>query len=86
MTAGWQPELAPSVVLRHDPVRDAELLVMPERVVVLTASAAAIVRLCDGIRSQDQIVEELGKAFPEAPVADEVPEFLDRIRRLGWLR
>lgn len=82
----WKPALAPSVILRHDDVRDAELLLMPERVVVLTAEAAAIVRLCDGDRTTADIVDELGRAYPDAPVADEVPKFLDRVREHGWVR
>lgn len=86
MTGGWRPALAPSIVLRRDRVRDADLLVMPERVVVLSAEAAAIVVLCDGARSVEEIVEELSETYPGAPLAEDVPEFLDRIQRAGWVR
>lgn len=33
--ADWHPALVPAAVLRHDPVRGADLLVLPERVIVL---------------------------------------------------
>jgi pyrroloquinoline quinone biosynthesis protein D len=78
--------LSPSVVLRHDKRRGADLLVMPERVVVLTGQAATVLRLCDGSRSQGQIVAELAQRFPGAPVTADVPAFLHRVRGEGWLR
>lgn len=86
VVAGWRPVLARSVVLRHDRVRRADLLVLPERVVVLSGRAAEVLRLCDGHRRVGEIVEELATRFPGAPVADEVPRFLDRVREEGWLR
>ncbi|GAA1256337.1 pyrroloquinoline quinone biosynthesis peptide chaperone PqqD [Streptomyces javensis] len=84
--AGWRPALSPAVSLRHDRVRDADLLVLPERVVVLRGSAANILRLCDGDRDLDAIVVELQGRFPGAPVAEDVPAFLDRMRTQGWVR
>lgn len=82
----WRPALAPALVRRHDPVRDADLLLLPERVGVLKGSAAAVVGLCDGNRSVRDIVHELAERFPGAPVAVEVPLFLERLREEGWLR
>ncbi|MGW6911310.1 pyrroloquinoline quinone biosynthesis peptide chaperone PqqD [Streptomyces sp. NPDC054940] len=82
----WRPALAPAIVRRHDPVRDADLLLLPEGVGVLTGSAEAVVGLCDGSRSVRAIVHELVERFPGAPVADDVPPFLERLRKEGWLR
>ncbi|MEV0263523.1 pyrroloquinoline quinone biosynthesis peptide chaperone PqqD [Streptomyces sp. NPDC050617] len=82
----WRPALVPAAVLRHDAVRDAELLLLPERVVVLSGTAAEILRLCDGDREVPAIVEELTARYPGAPVAAEAPRFLDRVRGEGWLR
>ncbi|MDN3293873.1 pyrroloquinoline quinone biosynthesis peptide chaperone PqqD [Streptomyces ficellus] len=81
----WRPALRRSVMLRHDPVRDADLLLLPERVVVLHGSAGSVVRLCDGERDVDAIVAELAALHPGAPVAEEVPAFLGRLRAEGWL-
>ncbi|MEU3338007.1 pyrroloquinoline quinone biosynthesis peptide chaperone PqqD [Streptomyces sp. NPDC002144] len=83
---GWRPALERSVVLRHDRVRRTYLLVLPERVVVLEGRAADVLRLCDGHRSVDEIVDVLEARFPGAPVTVEVPRFLDRVRQEGWLR
>ncbi|MGQ4385418.1 pyrroloquinoline quinone biosynthesis peptide chaperone PqqD [Streptomyces sp. SAS_270] len=82
----WRPVLARSVMLRHDRVRDIDLLLLPERVVVLRGDAGNVVRLCDGRRAVPEIVAELGARFPGAPVAREVPGFLSALRREGWLR
>ncbi|GAA1991437.1 pyrroloquinoline quinone biosynthesis peptide chaperone PqqD [Kitasatospora viridis] len=85
-TEPWRPALARSLVLRHDPVRDADLLLMPERAVLLTGGAARILRLCDGSRTAGEIVAELAARHPGAPVAEQVPAFLGRVRGEGWLR
>ena len=82
----WRPALDRSVVLRHDRVRGVDLLVLPERVVVLRGAAGSILGLCDGKREVADIVGELTGQFPDAPVADEVPRFLEKLRCEGWLR
>ncbi|MFF4347130.1 pyrroloquinoline quinone biosynthesis peptide chaperone PqqD [Streptomyces sp. NPDC001530] len=82
----WRPVLSRSVMLRHDRVRSTDLLLLPERVVVLRGNAGSVVRLCDGSREVDEIVAELGERFPGAPVADEVPAFLTALRKEGWLQ
>ncbi|MEU0839817.1 pyrroloquinoline quinone biosynthesis peptide chaperone PqqD [Streptomyces sp. NPDC005962] len=84
--AAWRPVLAPAVRLRHDRVREVDLLVLPERVVVLRGTAGAVLRLCDGDRDLGTIVAELAERFPGAPVDTEVPAFLDRMHEEGWLR
>ncbi|MEV0374892.1 pyrroloquinoline quinone biosynthesis peptide chaperone PqqD [Streptomyces sp. NPDC050636] len=78
--------LAPAVVLRHDQVCRRDLLIVPERVVVLNRQAGAVLRLCDGTRSVAEIVAELASRYPTAPVASDVPDFLHRICREGWIR
>ncbi|KUN03420.1 pyrroloquinoline quinone biosynthesis protein PqqD [Streptomyces yokosukanensis] len=82
----WRPVPARGVMLRHDPVRGTDLLLLPERVVVLDGSAGDVLRLCDGVRDMAAVVAELAVRHPGAPVAAEVPEFLHRLRKEGWLR
>ncbi|MER0241772.1 pyrroloquinoline quinone biosynthesis peptide chaperone PqqD [Streptomyces sp. HSW2009] len=82
----WRPALSASVLLRRDRVRQTDLLVLPERVVVRAGSAAEVLRLCDGRRDVATLVAELAGRHPGAPVADEVPRFLTRLRDAGWLR
>lgn len=82
----WHPRLAPGVVLRYDRTRDTDLLVMPERVAVLTGHAGTVLGLCDGERDVCRIIDDLAARFPGAAVAVDVPEFLYRLRAEGWLR
>lgn len=82
----WRPALAPALVLRHDSVRGTDLLVLPERVVVLEGHAGQVVGLCDGTRTVRGIVETLSERYPGAPVATEIPSFLDRLHQEGWLK
>ncbi|WP_267242315.1 pyrroloquinoline quinone biosynthesis peptide chaperone PqqD [Streptomyces sp. PR69] len=82
----WRPAPAPAVVRRHDPARDADLLLLPERVGILRGRAGTVISLCDGVRSVCGIVDELAARFPGAPVAADVPPFLERLRKEGWLR
>ncbi|MFK4068272.1 pyrroloquinoline quinone biosynthesis peptide chaperone PqqD [Streptomyces sp. NPDC029674] len=82
----WRPVLIRSVLLRHDRVRGVDLLVLPERVVVLRGAAGSIVGLCDGERDVAGIVAELSERHPGAPVAEEVPKFLGELWAEGWLR
>ncbi|MFI7536504.1 pyrroloquinoline quinone biosynthesis peptide chaperone PqqD [Streptosporangium sp. NPDC049376] len=77
----WRPSLSPGALLRHCPVRQADLLIVPERIVVLNAEAAAIVGLCDGHNT----VEEIAARFPREVFAD-VTEFLRDVRAQGWIR
>ncbi|KOX11148.1 MULTISPECIES: pyrroloquinoline quinone biosynthesis peptide chaperone PqqD [unclassified Streptomyces] len=85
-TDEWCPALAPALMLRHDPVRGTDLLVLPERVVVLKGHGGTVVGLCDGTRTVHGIVGELAERFPGAPVAGTVPAFLDSLRQEGWLK
>lgn len=81
----WRPALSRGVVLHHDRVRGTDLLLLPERVVVLRGGAGPVLRLCDGTRAVDDILAELGERYPTAPLAVEVPGFLAALRKEGWL-
>lgn len=82
----WRPALAPSILLRYDRVREAELLLMPERAVLLSPEGGRILRLCDGHRSVSGVIAHLAADYPEAPLETDVLEFLARVRAEGWLR
>ncbi|WP_223838435.1 pyrroloquinoline quinone biosynthesis peptide chaperone PqqD [Saccharopolyspora pogona] len=79
------PRLATKAMLKHDSVRDAELLLLPERVVHLNASGAAILRLCDGSRTVRQVVSQLEHDFEATGLANDVVAFLQDAHGLGWV-
>ncbi len=70
-----RPRLARHVRLSFDRTRQRHVLLHPETVVVLNGSGAGIVELCDGRRTVDDIVGELGARYAGVP-DDEVRRFL----------
>lgn len=80
-----RPRMARRARMRFDDTRDSHVLLMPERVVMLSASAAEILGLCDGERTQDEIVQELKERYPDADLADDVREFLEEALERQWL-
>ncbi|MEU3794496.1 pyrroloquinoline quinone biosynthesis peptide chaperone PqqD [Streptomyces fructofermentans] len=82
----WRPRVAASAVLRRDHVRRSDVLLLPERVVVLHGSGRAVLDLCDGSRTVEEITAALGRAHSGPVAADDVASFLGRLRTQGCLR
>jgi pyrroloquinoline quinone biosynthesis protein D len=57
------PSLRPHVRLRHDAVRDRWVILAPERIFEPDTIAVAVLRLCDGARSVDDIAAALGRSY-----------------------
>jgi len=72
------PKLARRARLRFDEREQKHMLLYPERGLLLNASAAAIVELCDGTRTVDEIVEALASASgaPRDRIAADVAALL----------
>lgn len=85
MDAGSRPRLVPKAMLKRDKVRDADLLLLPERVVKLNTSGAAILRLCDGSRTVGELVALLEEEFDTSGLTDDVLTFLNDARDQGWV-
>lgn len=60
---GARPRLARGVRLREDRVRGGWNVLAPERVLRPNPVAVEVLKLCDGARSFDDIVSELGSRF-----------------------
>jgi pyrroloquinoline quinone biosynthesis protein D len=78
-----RPRLARQARLEWDPVRERQVLLAPEGVLVLNQTGATILGLCDGERTVVEIVDELGGRYEQVP-DEEVRDFLARLasRRL----
>jgi coenzyme PQQ biosynthesis protein PqqD len=63
LTAADIPRLPRGVRMRFDTVRNAHLLLAPERAFNLDATAAAVLNLVDGQRSVAMIIDELAAQF-----------------------
>jgi coenzyme PQQ biosynthesis protein PqqD len=64
--------------LQFDPVRNRQVLLYPEGVVLLNDTGAAILELCDGRRSIQQISVLLGERY-HCDVTADVIEYLSRL-------
>ncbi|MEU8891639.1 pyrroloquinoline quinone biosynthesis peptide chaperone PqqD [Streptomyces sp. NPDC048442] len=71
------PRLRAGVRLTHDPAR-GELALLPERVVVLNDTAAAVLTHCDGTRDVGRIVRRLAEEY-EGVSTEDVCELLRRL-------
>jgi pyrroloquinoline quinone biosynthesis protein D len=78
MSTSDRPRLARHVRLTFSRTRQQHILLHPETVVVLNASGADILELCDGRHTVTEIVAELGARYPTVP-DDEVRRFLTRL-------
>ena len=58
-----RPHLPSYLKLRHDAGRDRWILLAPERVLTPDQTAVAVLKLCDGKRTVDEIVAALAKEY-----------------------
>lgn len=81
------PRLSPRVRLRFEPDRSEWLLLWPERGVQLNDGARAIVRLCDGTRTVEEIVDKLAEDWsaPRETLQRDVDALLARLAARGLL-
>jgi len=78
-----RPRLVTGARLRYDEVREEHVLLIPEGAVRLNPTAAAVLELCDGERSLDDIVGALSARYEGAEVRDDVLELVDGMARKG---
>jgi pyrroloquinoline quinone biosynthesis protein D len=78
-----RPQLVTGARLRYDEVREEHLLLIPEGAVRLNPTAAAVLELCDGARSVDDIAGALSTRYAGADVRDDVLELVDAMAQRG---
>ena len=77
--ASTRPRLSRGVRLRWDRVRQRQLLLFPEGAMVLNATAAAVLELCNGERTVAAIAAELASQYQGVSIASDV------LHLLSWL-
>lgn len=77
-TVAGKPRLRKGVRLSFDKTRDTHVLLFPEGVLVPNATAAAVLALCDGESTVDQIATALGQRFVGVRAQD-VTDVLTRL-------
>ena len=83
-TSTAKPRFSPGVRLRWDKVRDRHVLLYPEGALALNETAVAVLELCDGRRTIDEISAELNARY-EADVSADVVNLLQSIAERGFL-
>ena len=68
-----------------EPAQQAHVLLYPEGMVKLNQSAGEILKRCDGVRSQAEIVADLEAAFNASGLAAEVDAFLLMAEAQNWI-
>ncbi|MEY2243805.1 pyrroloquinoline quinone biosynthesis peptide chaperone PqqD [Streptomyces sp. BF23-18] len=84
--ATWRPRLPPAARLRHDQVRHTDVLLLPERVIVLHGSGRAVLDLVDGTRTVNEIIAALAPEPVPDRIRDDVTSFLNKLHTEGGLR
>jgi len=75
------PQLKPFVQMRRDELRNNWIVLSPERIMTLDEVARAILKLCDGVRTVEEISGLLAKSFqaPRQVIEVDVIEFLQEL-------
>ena len=79
------PTLKAMFRFQWEPAQSAHVLLYPEGMVKLSGSAGEIMKRVDGQRSIAVIIEELKAAFGDAPLDDDVRNFLAQAQSNGWI-
>jgi pyrroloquinoline quinone biosynthesis protein D len=77
-----KPALPRHVKMRHDAARDRWTILAPERVFTPDAIAAAVLQLCNGVRSVEAIAAELAQAY-NAPTAHILADIVPMLQELA---
>jgi pyrroloquinoline quinone biosynthesis protein D len=88
ITAASKPALPRHIKLRHDPARNTWTVLAPERVFSPDAIALAVLRLCDGNRSVDDIARELANTYnaPKARILTDISAMLQELADKGVVK
>jgi pyrroloquinoline quinone biosynthesis protein D len=78
-----RPRLVSGARLQYDDVRDEHVLLVPEGVVRLNPTAAAVLELCDGERSMDEIVGALSARYDGSDLREDVQGLVDGMTQRG---
>ena len=76
--------LAAGYRLQTDPSGSTHTLVSPKGVIQVNDSAAAILALCDGTHTSEEIVSRVMRS-KNGELVDDARAFLDAAQRRGWI-
>ena len=71
--------------LQWEPAQNAHVLLYPEGMVKLNASAGEILSRCDGKRTLDEIIADLERTFSQGGLTQDVTSFVAYALGQKWL-
>jgi pyrroloquinoline quinone biosynthesis protein D len=82
------PRFGPGMKLRHDAARDRWTVMGPERMFLPDEIALEVLRLVDGVRSVDAIIDDLAQRFaaPREEIGADVLALLAELAAKGVVR
>ncbi|MDE2617964.1 MAG: pyrroloquinoline quinone biosynthesis peptide chaperone PqqD [Burkholderiales bacterium] len=80
------PRIRPGLRLQWEPAQDCHVLLYPEGMVKLNGSAGEIMHRLDGVKTAQDVVEELELAFGSTGLARDVLDFLAMAQQQGWVK
>jgi pyrroloquinoline quinone biosynthesis protein D len=83
-----RPYLPPYLKLRHDAGRGRWLLLAPERILMPDQTAVAVLKLCNGKRTVEEIVESLAEEYsaPADAIRTDVLDLLQGLADKGYIK
>jgi pyrroloquinoline quinone biosynthesis protein D len=83
-----KPYLPPYLKLRHDAGRGRWVLLAPERILSPDQTAVAVLQLCDGKRTVEEIAASLAKEYsaPAEVIAGDVENLLQGLADKGYIK
>ena len=86
--AETRPHLPAYLKLRHDAGRGRWILLAPERVLTPDDTAVAVLKLCDGKRTVEEIVEALAKEYsaPADVIRADVLDLFQGLADKGYIK
>jgi len=80
-----RPVLARGLRLQWEAAQNAHVLLYPEGMIKLNASAAAIITRCDGRRTIAEVVSDLEREYSASNLGPDVAAFLAMALERRWL-
>jgi pyrroloquinoline quinone biosynthesis protein D len=80
-----KPAIGRGFRLQWEPAQNAHVLLYPEGMVKLNASAGEILKRCDGQHTVEEIVEQLETAFSTPGLSADVNSFVSIAVSRKWL-
>ena len=79
------PRICARFRLQYEPAQSAWVLLYPEGMVKLSASAGEIMKRIDGRLTVDGLIRDLEAAYPGAALRQDVLDFMEAAHGRGWI-